>query len=76
MTLTMFLTLGKKILSKIVFRNMVAVSVQNTFHLEIHKNNIYFFKKIIFDINISKRSENIKKLILNKKIFKFWWNAV
>jgi hypothetical protein len=72
----MFLTLGKKILSKIVFRNVVAVSVQNTFRLEIHKNNIYFLKKIIFDINISKRSENIKKLILNKKIFKFWWNAV
>jgi len=30
------------------------------FHLEIHHNNI-FKKNIIFDINISKRSENIKK---------------
>jgi hypothetical protein len=32
------------------------------FYLKIHQNNIYFyFLKIIFDINISKRLKNIKK---------------
>jgi hypothetical protein len=46
-------------------------AVQNAFCLEMHQNkNIYFFK-IIFDINASKRYENIKKYILNKKKSKF-----
>jgi hypothetical protein len=50
-----------------VFRNVIAVSVQNTFRLEIHKNNIFFLKNLFFDISKSKRSENIIKLILSKK---------
>jgi hypothetical protein len=34
----------------------------------MHQNNIFFyFLKIIFDINTSKRYENIKKIILSKK---------
>jgi hypothetical protein len=33
------------------------------FFLEIYQNKLFFyFKKIIFDISTSKRSENIKKL--------------
>jgi hypothetical protein len=31
----------------------------------------FYFKKIIFDISISKRSKNIKKIILNKNKIKF-----
>jgi len=38
------------------------------FFLEIYQNKLFFyFKKIIFDISTSKRSENIKKIILSKK---------
>jgi hypothetical protein len=41
---------------------VVAVTVQSAFCLEMHQNNIFFyFLKIIFDISISKRYENIKK---------------
>jgi hypothetical protein len=36
----------------------VTVAIQSAFRLEMHQNN--FFKKIIFEINISKRSKNIK----------------
>jgi ribosomal protein L25 (general stress protein Ctc) len=37
----------------------------------------FIFKKIIFDITISKQSENIKKIILSKKQFsKIFDNAV
>ena len=50
---------------KDMFKSVVVVVFQNMFYLEMHQNNIFF--KIIFDINISKRFENIKKLILNKK---------
>jgi hypothetical protein len=32
---------------------MITVIVKSVFHLEMHKNNIFFiFKKIIFDIDI------------------------
>jgi hypothetical protein len=34
----------------------------------MHQNNV-FFKKIIFDINTSKRSENIKKKLRKKLNF-------
>jgi hypothetical protein len=48
---------------------VVAVTVQSAFCLEMHQNNIFFyFLKIIFDISISKRYENIKKIIVYKKI--------
>ena len=52
-----------------VFESKVAVAFQNIFCFQMHQNNIYFFNflKIIFDSSISKRSKNIKKLILNKK---------
>jgi hypothetical protein len=46
-----------------MFVIVVAVAVQSVFRLEIHQNNIFFyFLKIIFEINTSKRSENIKKI--------------
>ena len=46
---------------------MITVIVKSVFHLERHKNNIFFiFKKIIFDIGIYLKHK--KKLILSKKI--------
>jgi hypothetical protein len=39
------------------------VAFQSVFYSEIHQNNIFYFKKIIFDISTSKGSENIKKNI-------------
>ena len=48
---------------------MVTVTVQSVSRLEMHQNNIFFhFYKIIFDISTLKRSENIKKITLSKKI--------
>jgi hypothetical protein len=46
-----------------VFESVVAIVFQKVFHSEMHQNNIYFlfFKKIIFYINTSKLSKNIKK---------------
>jgi hypothetical protein len=46
---------------------MIVVAVQSIFRLEMYQNNIFYFLKIIFDISISKKSKNIKKLILSKK---------
>jgi hypothetical protein len=43
-----------------MFRIVVAVTVQSVFRLEMHQNNFFYFFKIIFDINTSKRSKNIK----------------
>jgi hypothetical protein len=56
-----------------MFRNIVVVAFQSTFHLKIHQKNIFFyFLKIIFDINALKQSKNTKTiLILNKKNSKF-----
>jgi hypothetical protein len=45
---------------------MVNVAFQSVFYLEMHQNNI-FFKKNIFDRDISKQFKNIKKLIQSKK---------
>jgi hypothetical protein len=43
-----------------LFGIVVAIVVQNTFHLEMYQNNfIFIFLKIIFNISISKRSMNI-----------------
>jgi hypothetical protein len=39
----------------------VAVAIQSVFCLEMHQN-IFFFKKIIFDISTLKQSEKIKKI--------------
>jgi hypothetical protein len=47
---------------KKVFGNVVAIAFQNIFHSKKHQNNI--FKKIIFDINTSKWSENTKKILI------------
>jgi hypothetical protein len=44
-----------------VFESVVMVTFQSNFHLKIHQNNIFYFLKFIFNINISKRSKNIKK---------------
>jgi hypothetical protein len=45
---------------------MITVIVKSVFHLEMHKNNIFFiFKKIIFDIGIYLKHK--KNLILSKK---------
>jgi hypothetical protein len=33
----------------------------------MHENIIFYFKKIIFDISISKQSENIKKNYFKQK---------
>ena len=54
-------------ISKSVFEIVVVVAVQSNFHLKIYQNKIFYFLKIIFDINTLKRYENIKKFILNKK---------
>jgi len=45
---------------------MITVIVKNIFYLEIHKNNIFYFLKIIFDIDIYLKHK--KYLILSKKI--------
>jgi hypothetical protein len=39
----------------------------------MHQNEVFLFFKIIFDISTSKRSENIKKIILSKKQFQNFW---
>jgi hypothetical protein len=57
-----------------VFGSVVMVAFQIAFHAEIHANDVFFFKKIIFDISASKRSKKYKPhLILakKKKILKF-----
>jgi hypothetical protein len=51
-----------------VFDIAVAVTFQSVFCSKMHQNNIYILK-FIFDISTSKRSENTKKLILNKQYF-------
>ena len=35
--------------------SVVAVAFQITFYAEMHANNFFYFKKIIFDISTSKR---------------------
>jgi hypothetical protein len=50
----------------------IVVAVQSTFRLEMHQNDIFYFKKIIFEINTSKRSEKIKNIyIFSKNKIKF-----
>jgi hypothetical protein len=45
----------------------IVLAVQNVFRLEMHQNKNIYFLKIIFDINTSKRSENIKKIHFKQK---------
>jgi len=48
--------------TKALFEIVVAVTVQSVFCLEMHQNKVFFyFLKIIFEINTSKQSKNIKK---------------
>jgi len=55
-----------------VFGNVVAVAFQIAFRAEIHANDFFYFLKIIFDINILKRSKRYKpQSILAKKNSKF-----
>ena len=39
----------------------IVVAVQSTFRLEMHQNDIFYFKKIIFEISTLKRSKILKK---------------
>jgi hypothetical protein len=48
---------------------VVVIVFQSAFLVEIYQNDIFLFKKIIFNINILKWSKIIK--ILNKKIYFF-----
>jgi hypothetical protein len=54
-----------------MFGIVVAVVIQSVFRLKIYQNKKNNFLKIIFNISTSKRYENIKKFILNKKIQNF-----
>jgi len=55
-----------------VFGNVVVVVFQIAFHAEIHANDFFYFLKIIFNINTSKRSKKYKPhLILTKINLKF-----
>jgi len=40
-----------------LFGSMVTVAFQNTFHVEMHQNNFFYFLKIIFKISASKQSK-------------------
>jgi hypothetical protein len=45
-----------------LFGSVVAVAFQIAFHVEMHQNTLF---KIIFEINVSKRSKTYKKLIFS-----------
>ena len=49
-----------------VFSSVVAVVFQIIFHAEMHTNDIFYFLKIIFDINTSKRSKTYQILAKEK----------
>jgi len=53
-------------LFKYLFESVVAVAFQNTFHVKIHQNNIFFiFKKLFLRLVYQNDSKYIKKLIFN-----------
>jgi hypothetical protein len=54
------------ILKLSLFSIVVIIIFQSYFYLEIYQNNVILFFKIFFDINTSKRSENIKKFNLKQ----------
>jgi hypothetical protein len=45
-----------------VFESVVVVAFQSAFCSEMHQNNIFYFKKIIFNINTSKKFKNKKNI--------------
>jgi hypothetical protein len=45
---------------------MVIVIFQNIFRAEMHQNNVFYFKKIIFKISSLKQFKTYKKIISNK----------
>jgi len=45
-----------------MFENMVVTAFKNVFHVKMHQNNIFYFLKIIFKINSSKRSKHTQKI--------------
>ena len=61
-----------------LFGSVVAVAFQIAFCVEKHVNNIFFyFLKIFFDINTSKRSKKYKPYsILTKKKLNFFEKQV
>jgi hypothetical protein len=44
-----------------LFGSVVAVAFQSVFRAEMHQNDVFLFLKIIFEINVSKRSKTLKK---------------
>jgi len=49
-----------------LFESVVVVAFQNTFHVKIHQNNIFFiFKKLFLRLVYQNDSKYIKKLIFN-----------
>jgi hypothetical protein len=50
-----------------VFGIVVIMIVESVFYLEMHQNKKISLKKIIFDISISKWSENIKQILFLTK---------
>jgi len=60
-----------------VFGSVVAGAFQITFHVKIHANNFFYFLKIIFNINTSKRSKTYKpySILVKIKNFKIFENA-
>jgi len=60
--------------STCVFDSMIASAFQITFRVKMHVNDVFYFLKIIFDINTSKRSKTYKPyliLIKKQKFLKF-----
>ena len=56
-----------------MFDSVVAVAFQIAFRAEIHANNVFYFLKIIFDINTLKRFKKYKlHSILTKKNWILW----
>jgi hypothetical protein len=47
-----------------VFESVVVVAFQSVFHSEMHQNNIFYFKKIIFNISASKQFKNTKNILI------------
>jgi len=69
-----------RLISESVFGSVVMIVFQSIFYSEMYQNNIFYFLKIIFDINALKWSKNTKKILIwskekNQKFLKFFKNA-
>jgi hypothetical protein len=66
---TVIVNVVKRIWFQNLFESVVTVAFQSVFYLKIYQNNIFFyFLKVIFYINASKWSKNIKNILIwNKK---------